>query len=66
MFAVLKLNSEVVALYESRANGSEVLLFKRNQGLLGKLRLREQGEAVEDRLLRSFKHICAAQAKKQA
>ena len=66
MFAVLKLNSDVLALYESRANGSEVLLFKRNQGLLGKLRLREQGEAVEDRLLRSFKNICAAQTKKQA
>ena len=63
MFAVLKLDLDVVALYESRAKGSEVLLFKRNQGLLGRLQVPEKGEAVEDRLLRSFKHISAPQNK---
>ena len=61
MFAVLNLDVDVVALYETRAKGSEVLLFKRNEGLLGRLQVPEKGDAVEQRLVRSFKQICAAQ-----
>ena len=58
MFAVLNLDSDVVALYESRAKGSEVLLFKKNQGFLSRLQVPETGDAVEERLMRSFQHIC--------
>ena len=57
MFAVLQLDLDTVALYESRRYGSEVLLFKRAQGFLSKLRVPERGEAVEKRLRRSFQQI---------
>ena len=59
MAAVLKLGGDLLALYQTRARGSEVLLFKRDHGLLSKLFVPERGEAVEDRLLRSFEHICS-------
>lgn len=59
MFAVLRLDLDTVALYESRRYGSEVLLFKRAQGFLSKLRVPERGEAVEKRLRRSFQQISA-------
>ena len=58
MFAVLNLDTDVVAMYETRSKGSEVLLFIRNQGLLSRLRVPERGDAVEERLTRSFKQIC--------
>ena len=63
MYAVLNLDLDTVALYETRPYGSEVLLFKRAQGLLSKLRIPERGEAVEERLLRSFRHIAGRMPK---
>lgn len=58
MFHTFEVNAEVIALYESRPQGSEVLLFKRNEGLLGRINVPEKGDAVEERLARSFAHIC--------
>ena len=66
MFATLKLNRDVMALYESRPWGSEVLLFKRDEGLLGKLRVPEKGEAVEERLIRSFEIISGGRRRSSA
>jgi len=57
MFHTFEVNAEVTALYESRSQGSEVLLFKRNEGLLGRINVPEKGDAVEERLARSFEHI---------
>jgi len=57
MFHTFEVNDEVTALYESRAQGSEVLLFKRNEGLLSRINVPEKGDAVEERLARSFEHI---------
>lgn len=57
MFHTFEVNAEVIALYESRSQGSEVLLFKRNEGLLGRINVPEKGDAVEERLARSFAHI---------
>ena len=63
MFAVVNLNSDVMAMYETRSKGSEVLLFLKNQGLLSRLRVPERGDAVEERLTRSFQQICRGQRK---
>jgi hypothetical protein len=57
MFHTFNVTPEVVALYETRPEGSEVLLFKRNEGLLGRINVPEKGDAVEQRLARSFEHI---------
>jgi len=57
MFYTFEVNPEVTALYESRSQGSEVLLFKRNEGLLGRINVPERGAAVEERLARSFENI---------
>jgi hypothetical protein len=65
MFATLRLDRNVMALYESRPWGSEVLLFKRDEGLLGKLRVPEKGEAVEERLIRSFQIISGGRSRSQ-
>lgn len=55
-----------MALYESRPWGSEVLLFKRDEGLLGRLRVPEKGEAVEERLIRSFQIISGGKNQTQS
>ena len=57
MFHTFEVNAEVIALYESRRQGSEVLLFRRNEGLLSRINVPEKGDAVEERLARSFEHI---------
>jgi hypothetical protein len=66
MFAVLQLDPDTVAMYERRSRGSEVLLFKRTHGFLGKLRVPERGEAVVERLLRSFHQISSRDSKNAA
>ena len=66
MFAVLQLDPDTVAMYEKRSRGSEVLLFTRTEGFLGKLRVPERGEAVEERLLRSFHQVSARDSKNTA
>ena len=58
MFHTFNIDREVVALYQRRSQGSEVLLFKRNEGLLGRINVPERGDAVEERLARSFENIC--------
>lgn len=59
MFHVVALDGEVLALYKTRAKRSEVLLYKRNEGILSKLTLPEKGAALERRLARSFQNIVA-------
>lgn len=57
MFHVVTLDADVLALYKTRAKRSEVLLYKRNEGVLSKLTLPEKGAALERRLTRSFQNI---------
>ena len=57
MFHVVALDGDVLALYKTRAKRSEVLLYKRNEGILSKLTLPEKGAALERRLARSFQNI---------
>ena len=57
MFHVVALDGDVLALYKTRAKRSEVLLYKRNEGILSKLTLPEKGAALERRLARSFRNI---------
>ena len=57
MFHVVALNADVLALYKTRSRRSEVLLYKRNEGVLSKLTLPEKGAALERRLARSFQNI---------
>jgi len=59
MFHVVTLNADVLVLYKTRAKRSEVLLYKRNEGVLSKLTLPEKGAALERRLARSFQNILA-------
>ena len=59
MFHVITLNADVLALYKTRAKRSEVLLYKRNEGLLSRLTLPEKGAALERRLTRSFQNVVA-------
>jgi len=48
---------EITAIANRHLHGSEVLLFKRNEGLLGRIVLPEKGDLLEKRLLRSMKRI---------
>jgi len=57
MFHFVTLDADVLALYKTRAKRSEVLLYKRNEGVLSKLTLPEKGVALERRLARSFQNI---------
>lgn len=57
MFEVFNVSNDVVALYESRTRGSEVLLFKRNVGFLGRVNVEQKGNAVEKRLSKSISKI---------
>ena len=59
MFHVITLDADVLALYKTRSKRSEVLLYKRNEGVLSKLTLPEKGAALERRLARSFQNILA-------
>lgn len=59
MFHVVALDGDVLALYKTRSKRSEVLLYKRNEGILSKLTLPEKGAALERRLARSFQNIVA-------
>ncbi|PYX99609.1 MAG: hypothetical protein DMG64_16175 [Acidobacteria bacterium] len=59
MFHVVALNDDVLALYRTRAKRSEVLLYKRNEGVLSKVMLPEKGAALERRIARSFQNIVA-------
>jgi hypothetical protein len=59
VFHVFTLDADVLALYKTRAKRSEVLLYKRNEGVLSKLTLPEKGAALERRLARSFQNILA-------
>ena len=59
MFHVVTLDADVLALYKTRAKRSEVLLYKRNEGILSRLMLPEKGAALERRLARSFQNILA-------
>ena len=55
MFNVFKLNTDVLAVYQSSESGSDVLIFRRNEGLLGRVSVQERGDALEHRLERSFR-----------
>jgi len=57
VFNVLKLNTDVVAVCQSSESGSDVLIFRRNEGLLGRVSVQERGDALEHRLERSFAQI---------
>jgi len=59
MFHVVTLNADVLVLYRTRANRSEVLLYKRNEGFLSRVTLPEKGAALERRIARSFENILA-------
>lgn len=48
---------EITAIANRHLHGSEVLLFKRNEGFLGRIFLPEKGDLLEKRLLRSMKRI---------
>ena len=47
------------AVQATRAKRSEVLLYKRNEGVLSKVMLPEKGAALERRIARSFQNIVA-------
>lgn len=57
MFETFDVSSDLIALYESRPRGSEVLLFKRDGGFLGRVKVHQKGNAVEQRLARSLSKI---------
>ena len=59
MFHVVALDADVLAFYKTRSKRSEVLLYKRNEGVLSKLTLPEKGAALERRLARSFQSVLA-------
>ena len=48
---------DITAISNRQQGGSEVLLFKRHEGLLGRVMLREKGSALEQRLQRSFRRV---------
>ena len=51
---------DITAIVNQHSHGSEILLFKRNEGLLGRVVLPEKGEMLQQRLLRSLKRILAS------
>ena len=51
----LNLPDGVTAMCEELGNGSEVLLFRRNEGFLGRLFVAETGVALQRRLELSVK-----------
>ena len=57
MFNVVNLDSDVVAVCQNHPAGSYVLLFHRNEGLLGRVQVPERGQALEQRLTRSFARV---------
>ena len=56
---------DITAISNRQQNGSEVLLFKRNEGLLGRVILPEKGSALEQRLQRSFQRVLCGAALEQ-
>lgn len=51
----LKIGSDITALCEESDQGSDVLLFRRNTGFLGRICLPETGQALVNRLELSMK-----------
>lgn len=45
---------DITAIANPRPHGSEILLFKRNDGLLARIVLSEKGNALQQRLLHSM------------
>ena len=56
---------DITAISNRQQGGSEVLLFKRNEGLLGRVMLREKGSALEQRLQRSVQRVLFGPALEQ-
>jgi hypothetical protein len=56
---------DITAISNRQQGGSEVLLFKRHEGLLGRVVLREKGSALEQRLQRSFQRVLFGEALEQ-
>jgi hypothetical protein len=50
MYQSFKLNGEVTVLFREQGHGSELLLYQRDAGLVCRLRVRERGAALIQRL----------------
>ena len=59
MFSSTDLDSELKAIYMSGSNGSEILLFRRNVGLVGRFSVPQTGEQLET-LMVTMKQACAS------
>jgi len=59
MFSSTDLDSELKAIYMTGPNGSEILLFRRNVGLVGRFNVPQTGEQLET-LLATMKQACAS------
>lgn len=57
MFSSTDLDSELKAIYISGPNGSEILLFRRNVGLVGRFSVPQTGEQLET-LMTTIKRAC--------
>jgi len=58
MFSSTNLDSELKAIYMTGSTGSEILLFRRNLGLVGRFHVPQTGEQLET-LMATMKQACA-------
>ena len=59
MFSSTDLDSELKAVYMTGPGGSEILVFRRNVGLVGRFNVPQTGEQLET-LLATMKQACSS------